>query len=101
MTPGEAIRQVWPKVRATTPLPTTVAEVRALRDSGFGCPVDDRHRLRVTFSGDRVKVVLFDFGAIPGGGCDEPPAVIRDCTAREFLDLIAEPAQASLFAEAS
>ena len=92
MTLGEAIRQMWPKVRATTPLPTTVAEVRALRDSGFGCPVDDQHMIHVTFHGRTVHVTLID-------------PVTRECdggefTAREFLELIAEPAQRSLFAEA-
>lgn len=92
MTLGEAIRQVWPKVRATTPLPTTVAEVRALRDSGFGGLLDDKHTIHVAFHGRTVHVTLID-------------PVTRECdggefTAREFLELIAEPAQRSLFAEA-
>jgi hypothetical protein len=101
VTLGEAIRQVWPTMQRV-PLPATVADVKAMRDSGFGCSLPgDRYRVTVAFWGNRIDARLMDHEALKAWEIEDGLVEGGTYTAREFLDLIAQPDQPTPFEAAS
>lgn len=96
MTLVEAIRETWGERR--DPLPTTVAECKALRDSGYGSTVeDDRYGVSVMFTGSTVRARLTDRQALRDWDIEHGEVESVEWTFREFVDAMSNEQQ-ELFA---